>query len=89
MILLACDPIFYLHHANMDRVWWSWQARDRTARTKDVSGPLIAMDYTNKRGGNATLDTIMKYESIAASVPVSAVMDIQDGELCYTYETVY
>jgi tyrosinase len=22
----AADPIFWLHHANIDRLWWSWQA---------------------------------------------------------------
>jgi tyrosinase len=21
------DPIFFLHHANIDRIWWNWQQR--------------------------------------------------------------
>ncbi|KAF9459986.1 hypothetical protein BDZ94DRAFT_958875 [Collybia nuda] len=25
------DPLFCMHHANLDRVWWSWQKKNLTA----------------------------------------------------------
>lgn len=32
------DPIFYLHHANLDRIWWTWQSMDLDARLTDMDG---------------------------------------------------
>lgn len=33
------DPLFYLHHANMDRLWWEWEQADFAARSVDIAGP--------------------------------------------------
>ncbi|KAI5798769.1 hypothetical protein FPQ18DRAFT_366119 [Pyronema domesticum] len=33
------DPLFYLHHAQMDRLWWKWQQMDPERRLKDIAGP--------------------------------------------------
>ncbi|KAF2788134.1 Di-copper centre-containing protein [Melanomma pulvis-pyrius CBS 109.77] len=32
------DPLFYLHHAYLDKLWWEWQARDLPARLAQISG---------------------------------------------------
>lgn len=32
------DPIFWLHHTYLDRVWWQWQQGDLTSRVGDISG---------------------------------------------------
>ena len=37
----AFDPVFFLHHANLDRLWTEWQSRD-TKRLTAIGGPLIA-----------------------------------------------
>lgn len=37
----AFDPVFFLHHANLDRLWTQWQSRD-TKRLKAMAGPRIA-----------------------------------------------
>ncbi|KAF2761830.1 Di-copper centre-containing protein [Pseudovirgaria hyperparasitica] len=34
------DPIFFLHHANLDRLWALWQAKDAGKRTYDIAGPI-------------------------------------------------
>lgn len=33
------DPLFFLHHTNLDRLWWDWQQVDPDARTYAI-GPL-------------------------------------------------
>ncbi|KAG6355310.1 hypothetical protein INS49_003271 [Diaporthe citri] len=87
------DPIFYLHHANLDRVWWSWQSCDLENRLQDISGPIFLMDYDNIQGGNVTLDFEMTVGVSAPNVTVGSVMDISsgagDGVLCYTYSDLY
>jgi tyrosinase len=32
------DPIFYLHHTWLDKIWWEWQAANLPARLTDISG---------------------------------------------------
>jgi len=32
------DPIFYLHHTYLDKVWWGWQALNLPARLSDITG---------------------------------------------------
>jgi len=32
------DPIFYLHHTWLDKVWWEWQLLDLPARLTDIGG---------------------------------------------------
>lgn len=87
------DPIFYLHHANLDRVWWSWQKLNLKTRLGDISGPLNIMDYGNQLGGNATLSTPLTVGVSAQDLTVGDVMNIagcgQTGALCYEYDKVY
>ncbi|KAJ0104427.1 hypothetical protein J7T55_010891 [Diaporthe amygdali] len=33
------DPLFFLHHTNLDRLWWDWQQVDPDTRTNAI-GPL-------------------------------------------------
>ncbi|KAJ4297425.1 hypothetical protein N0V88_004348 [Collariella sp. IMI 366227] len=87
------DPIFYLHHANLDRVWWSWQKLNLKTRLTDISGPINMMDYENKLGGNATLATALSLGVSGPDVTVGDVMNIagcgKKGALCYEYDRVY
>jgi tyrosinase len=87
------DPLFYLHHANLDRVWWSWQKLNLNARLTDISGPINMMDYTNTIGGNVTLDFPLTVGVSAEDVTVGDVMNVascgKKGALCYEYDRVY
>jgi len=84
------DPIFYLHHSNMDRAWWSWQTRNLPKREKEISGPLVFFDYQNLLAGNATLDTRV-WVGLANRVEFKAgdLLHIRKGPFCYTYDVLY
>jgi tyrosinase len=83
------DPIFFLHHANLDRVWWSWQMRDLPNRLKDISGPINLMDYDNLQGGNVTLDFEMTMGVNAKNITVGDTMNIMGDTFCFTYDELY
>ncbi|KAK2805503.1 hypothetical protein FQN51_000329 [Onygenales sp. PD_10] len=83
------DPIFHMHHANLDRVWWSWQMRDLEARLTDISGPIFMMDYQNEQGGNVTLEFPLSVGVNAEDITVKETMDIKGGYLCYDYDKLY
>lgn len=40
------DPLFYLHHTWLDKVFWDWQARDRQKRVSSIGGTNIGPDYS-------------------------------------------
>lgn len=33
------DPVFYLHHSWVDKLWWDWQEADPGNRTYAIGGP--------------------------------------------------
>lgn len=47
----AGDPLFFLHHTNLDRLWWQWQQANLTSRLTDMNGrnvPLAEFLIQNK-----------------------------------------
>ncbi|KAH6637845.1 hypothetical protein C7974DRAFT_332540, partial [Boeremia exigua] len=74
------EPLFFLHHANVDRAWAKWQGRNATR----------LVDYTGKRDQAdtipASIDDTMPIMALGDTEPiVKDYMDIQTGPLCYTY----
>ena len=86
------DPLFWLHHSNMDRAWWSWQMRDMAVREFDIAGPLVFFDYANKIAGNVTLATpvwVGLNTTTRVEHPAGDLMHPRKGPLCYTYDQLY
>jgi len=77
------DPLFYMHHTNLDRIYWEWQKRDLLVRLHQVGGPVIATDYT---GVNVTLDFQVNLGPMGDPLPLEALLDIKGNILCYDYE---
>ncbi|CAK5272159.1 unnamed protein product [Mycena citricolor] len=75
------DPIFWLHHANLDRIWWKWQNIDLPTRLLDVSG----RSRVNPPFVNITLAYPLKMWSLAPTIPIWRVMDVRSPPLCYDY----
>lgn len=82
------DPIFWMHHANLDQVWWLWQMRNLPKRLYDISGLINLMDHTNTLGGNVTLSFPMTLGVNAKNTTVGQTMNIK-GVLCYDYDKLY
>lgn len=91
------DPLFYLNHANVDRIWAQWQAQNPTSRQFDVGNPIAprpnpTLVWPNPPAGNVTLDFPLSVNG--RNVEVGQVMDTRgssapgrpNGILCYTYE---
>ncbi|CAF3444778.1 unnamed protein product [Fusarium graminearum] len=94
------DPIFFMHHGQVDRLWALWQQQDPEARLKDYAG---IRERLMTPGGNATADDnstqaeipnpratltdMMPFMGLAGAedLTVSDVMDTTNEKLCYTY----
>ncbi|KAF2147297.1 uncharacterized protein K452DRAFT_293744 [Aplosporella prunicola CBS 121167] len=77
------DPLFYLHHGNLDRILWEWQKKDLPTRLHQVGGPVEPFDYG---GVNVTLDFQVNIGKLAGNVTLEQLLDPQGGTLCYAYE---
>ncbi|KAJ6532764.1 tyrosinase [Mycena vulgaris] len=75
------DPVFYLHHANLDRIWWNWQQLDLPKRLFDVSG----RSSVDPPFVNITLAFELKMLNLAPLIPIRDIMDPSSQPLCYTY----
>jgi tyrosinase len=78
--IYALDPLFFLHHANLDRVWWMWQTM-LPHRLYEISG----RSTTTPPFHNVTLDYALQMGTLGPTVPVRDVMDIWSAPNCYTY----
>lgn len=76
------DPLFYLHHGNLDRIFWQWQQKDLHTRLNEVGGPVVPFDYN---GVNVTLDFEVNLGEIHGPEALKQLLDTEGGVLCYTY----
>ncbi|KAH7083047.1 hypothetical protein BKA63DRAFT_142416 [Paraphoma chrysanthemicola] len=71
------DPVFWLHHAFIDRNFRIWQNRD-SSRVNTVDG--------RDGGGNPlTLDTTVNVYGFRPDVTLRDIMDTTSDKLCYKY----
>ncbi|KAH8670203.1 hypothetical protein BGZ60DRAFT_527687 [Tricladium varicosporioides] len=95
MLDITCspgDPIFYLHHTNLDRLWWEWQSQN-SSRLTDMTGQNVPtaeyiaqqglynvtdawLDYDGDNGGNMT--TLNHTLSVLGLLPNATVADVMD-----------
>lgn len=85
LVISPNDPIFFLHHAQVDRLWTLWQLADPTNRTLDYSGNGPGADFFT--GANtARLDDMLIFRNLLPDVDVRTVMNTRDSALmCYYY----
>lgn len=48
------DPLFYLHHAYLDKLWWQWQAMDLPLRLQDITGSNQPVSFGPFPGTNGS-----------------------------------
>ncbi|KAJ5432315.1 uncharacterized protein N7458_011471 [Penicillium daleae] len=78
------DPLFFLHHCNIDRVLWNWQQKDLPRRLHEVGGPIEPLDYS---GQNVTLDFEINIGKLAGNATLEQLLNTKGDVLCYDYYT--
>ncbi|KAI1662918.1 Di-copper centre-containing protein [Daldinia decipiens] len=79
------DPLFFLHHTQIDRLWSLWQQVDPETRVNDFSGFRTQNKTGQPTPAQATLDDIMPMRNLAKDIPIRDIMSTQSDLLCYTY----
>ncbi|KAH6659073.1 tyrosinase central domain-containing protein [Truncatella angustata] len=80
------DPAFYLHHGQIDRVYWIWQLLDLENRLSDVGGTITPANSPPSRNG--TLDDVLDLGVLGEAVRLGDALDTVGGvggKFCYVY----
>ncbi|KAG4441776.1 hypothetical protein IFR05_002767 [Cadophora sp. M221] len=78
------DPVFFLHHTQVDRLWWLWQQRDAKTRTKEYHGPKEDFRHHAESAGSELSD-VLPMGGLVEDGKVGDFMDTKNGILCYQY----
>lgn len=84
-LTFEADPLFFLHHAQIDRLWWLWQQQDPEHRNLDFEGPVVSSDGDSV-GVEASLMNSIRMLGFADDVVVRDVMKTDTALLCYKYK---
>ncbi|KZZ99247.1 putative domain, di-copper centre [Beauveria brongniartii RCEF 3172] len=75
------DPVFFLHHTNLDRLWANWQA-EKPSRKLEYNG-RASKDDTKAA---ASVNDVLGMKGLGPDLAVKEVMNTQSGILCYRYK---
>ncbi|KAI8949572.1 Di-copper centre-containing protein [Xylaria longipes] len=76
------DPVFFLHHGMVDRMYWLWQAL-HPSMAKTIAGTITLFNTPPSR--DTSVDDIIDLGVNAPSLKISNVLDTLGGDLCYIY----
>ncbi|KAI9665086.1 MAG: hypothetical protein M1821_006534 [Bathelium mastoideum] len=74
------DPIFFLHHTNLDRLWSKWQHVNSAERLTAYSGKA-----NGRSDAPARLSDPIDIDGLSRNLMVGDVMSTQSGLFCYQY----
>lgn len=80
------DPTFFLHHAQIDRLWTLWQNADLSTRQYALSGTRTYLNWPPSPVG--TLDDFIDLGKLSPggrSSKVREFMSTIEGRFCYEY----
>jgi tyrosinase len=89
----ANDPIFFMHHAMVDKIWSDWQNKHPSnfwsfngGSVQEIANLTEYTEYPNGASPALTLDTVMPSDGMFPSATIRDVMDTTGSYLCYVYE---
>ncbi|KAI1842959.1 hypothetical protein JX266_010812 [Neoarthrinium moseri] len=77
------EPGFYLHHGQIDRMYFVWQNLD-WAKRQNVAGTITMNNQPPSRNG--TLDDTLDFSPLNPEKKLRDLMDTIAGPFCYVYE---
>ncbi|KAK5712140.1 hypothetical protein LTR17_018095 [Elasticomyces elasticus] len=77
------DPWFFLHHGQIDRVWWIWQNQDLKNRQNAIAGTITILNQPPSRNG--TVQDVIDLGFLAPDITIGDAMSTLDGPFCYIY----
>ncbi|KAF8477673.1 Di-copper centre-containing protein [Russula ochroleuca] len=87
------DPLFWMHHAMVDKIWYNWQQLDpRNANSffggasEPTDNLTIYDEYPNGGPPFLTVNSTMPADGMFPVLTIGDVLNTTGGVLCYVYE---
>ncbi|GAB7351573.1 hypothetical protein MBLNU459_g2196t1 [Dothideomycetes sp. NU459] len=77
------DPLFFLHHAMIDRTWTIWQNLDLPARQNAINGTSTILNMPPS--AEMTLNDTIPFGFVAKDQTLGTLMSTLGGPFCYYY----
>ncbi|KAI1794064.1 Di-copper centre-containing protein [Ganoderma leucocontextum] len=89
----ANEPIFQMHHAMVDKVWYDWQNANSTnfwafqgGSVQNLTSLQALADYPNGMAPYVYLNSTLPADGLFDEVTIYDAMNTTGGFLCYVYE---
>ncbi|KAF8257960.1 Di-copper centre-containing protein [Lactarius quietus] len=87
------DPLFWLHHGMIDKLWYDWQHRNPRNAKSFFGGSVQALSsvelynqYPNGAPPFLNLNSTLPTDGLFPEVTIGDMMNTTSGFLCYVYE---
>jgi len=87
------EPLFWMHHAMIDKLWYDWQHRNPANAMSYFGGSVEVLQnlsaynqYPNGGPPYLGLNSTMPADGLFPEVDIGDVMNTTSGILCYVYE---
>jgi len=87
------EPLFFMHHAMIDKIWYDWQIRNPVNVKSFFGGSVASFEsldaynqYPNGGPPFLGLDSTIPADGIFQEVTIGDVVNTTGGYLCYVYE---
>jgi tyrosinase len=78
------EPMFWLHHGNIDRMWWIWQNQQPVNRAFQIAGTRTMLN--SPPSDNATIADILDMGFNAGPTAFKNLVSSVGGKFCYIYQ---
>jgi len=87
------EPLFFMHHAMIDKLWYDWQHRNPENANSFFGGSVQALQsidtydqYPNGGPPFLSLNSTMPADGLFSEITIGDVLDTTCDLLCYIYE---
>ncbi|KAI0190321.1 Di-copper centre-containing protein [Astrocystis sublimbata] len=88
LMLSPGDPVFWLHHTFIDKIWWDWQTRNISVGGNNTFGGRSDPAYVphfGDGGNTTTLNHVLFSHGLAPNITIDDVMDLGGPYMCAEY----
>ncbi|KAK8050457.1 hypothetical protein PG994_012187 [Apiospora phragmitis] len=78
------EPLFWVHHGEVDRLWWIWQNQKPVEPALQIAGTWTM--YNEPLSDDATLENILHLDTAGEDMVFKDTVSSVGGKYCYIYE---